>query len=50
MFTEILEYANALRPLAKGQEQFAGFPHLLAYKLLHSRQLLELGYVDLAKR
>lgn len=41
--TEIVEFALSLAPTPKGVEQFAGLPHLQAFKLLHAYQLAEAG-------
>ena len=47
IMTEILEFAQSLVPVTKGQEHYGGIPHLQAYRLLHAYQLAELG--DLAR-
>ncbi|QRW27676.1 COPII coat assembly protein Sec-16 [Rhizoctonia solani] len=50
IFTEIAEYAYSLVPTVKGQEAYAGLPHLQAYKLLRAAKLAEMGHVALASR
>ena len=50
IFSEVVEYALSLTPPAKGQEPFAGLPHLQPYRLLRASYLAELGHVALAKR
>ena len=48
--TEIAEYAFSLRPATKGQEPFAGFPHLIVYRFIRACQLAEMGHISLARR
>ncbi|KAG8683021.1 Protein transport protein Sec16A, partial [Ceratobasidium sp. 394] len=50
IFTEIAEYAHSLLPTVKGQEAYAGIPHLQAYKLIRAARLAEMGYLSLATR
>lgn len=50
IFTEAIEYALSLIPVLKGQEPFAGFPHLQPYKLLHALILVETGETAKAQR
>lgn len=50
VLSEILEFGLSLAPVAKGQETFAGLPHLQAYRLLRAVSLTEVGYVPLAER
>ncbi|CAE6420436.1 unnamed protein product [Rhizoctonia solani] len=50
IFTEIAEYAYSLVPTVKGQDVYAGLPHLQAYKLLRAAKLAEMGHVTLASR
>ncbi|CAE6457434.1 unnamed protein product, partial [Rhizoctonia solani] len=50
IFTEIAEYAYSLVPTVKGQDAYAGLPHLQAYKLLRAAKLAEMGHVALALR
>ncbi|CEL51590.1 COPII coat assembly protein sec-16 OS=Neurospora crassa (strain ATCC 24698 / 74-OR23-1A / CBS 708,71 / DSM 1257 / FGSC 987) GN=sec-16 PE=3 SV=1 [Rhizoctonia solani AG-1 IB] len=50
IFTEIAEYAYSLAPTVKGQDAYAGLPHLQAYKLLRAAKLAEMGHVALASR
>lgn len=50
VFSEILEFALSLHAPAKGQDPFAGFAHLQAYRFIRALQLAELGYVASAKR
>lgn len=49
-FSEILEYAMSLVPLAKGQEPFSGVVHMQPYRLLHASSLAEMGYIQEANR
>lgn len=49
IFSEIVEFALSLSP-AKGQETFAGLPHLQAYKLIRAAYLAEMGHVEAANR
>ncbi|KAG8717514.1 hypothetical protein FRC09_014145 [Ceratobasidium sp. 395] len=50
VFTEIAEYAHSLLPTVKGQEAYAGIPHLQAYKLIRAARLTEMGHLSLATR
>ncbi|CAO1624167.1 unnamed protein product [Jaminaea pallidilutea] len=50
ILSEIHEFSHALVPAAKGQEPFAGFPHLQAYRLIHAWQLAEIGETKRAQR
>jgi hypothetical protein len=50
LFTEVLEFALSLVPTVKGQESFAGLPHLQAYRLIRATQLAEMGHVVSANR
>ncbi|CAE6505820.1 unnamed protein product [Rhizoctonia solani] len=50
IFTEIAEYAYSLVPTVKGQDAYAGLPHLQAYKLIRAAKLAEMGHVALASR
>ncbi|QRV85774.1 COPII coat assembly protein Sec-16 [Ceratobasidium sp. AG-Ba] len=50
IFTEIAEYAHSLVPTAKGQEAYAGIPHLQAYKLIRAARLAEMGHLTLSTR
>ncbi|CAE6525396.1 unnamed protein product [Rhizoctonia solani] len=50
IFTEIAEYAYSLAPTVKGQDAYAGLPHLQAYKLIRASKLAEMGHVALASR
>ncbi|EPQ58106.1 hypothetical protein GLOTRDRAFT_56722 [Gloeophyllum trabeum ATCC 11539] len=50
IFSEIAEFALSLAPTTKGQETFAGLPHLQAYRLIRAATLAELGHVQLANR
>lgn len=50
IFSEIVEFALGLHAPLKGQEPFAGFPHLQAYRLVHALRLAEMGHMPLAKR
>ncbi|KAJ1309534.1 hypothetical protein OPQ81_006307 [Rhizoctonia solani] len=50
IFTEIAEYAYSLVPTVKGQEAYAGLPHLQAYKLIRAAKLAEMGHIALASR
>ncbi|KAG9103408.1 Dcp1p-Dcp2p decapping enzyme complex alpha subunit, partial [Ceratobasidium sp. 392] len=43
-------YAHSLLPTVKGQEAYAGIPHLQAYKLLRAARLAEMGHLSLATR
>ncbi|GAA6060928.1 hypothetical protein JCM10212_003836 [Sporobolomyces blumeae] len=46
--TELVEFGCSLAPTVKGQEAFAGFPHLQAYRLLHAAALADGGNVPQA--
>lgn len=50
MLTELVEFAFSLTPLVKGQEPFAGFPHLQAFRLQHATQLADAGQILQAQR
>ncbi|KAI0362216.1 hypothetical protein OH77DRAFT_1507802 [Trametes cingulata] len=50
IFSEIAEFAMSLATPAKGQEAFAGLPHLQPYRLLRAATLAEMGHVQLANR
>ena len=50
IFSEIVEFAMSLATPAKGQEPFAGLPHLQPYRLIRAACLAELGHVQLANR
>lgn len=50
IFTEILEFALSLTPVAKGQDTFGGVAHLQPYRLIRAAQLAETGHVSLALR
>lgn len=50
MLTELVEFAFSLAPAVKGQEQFAGFPHLQAFRLFHATQLADAGHVSQAQK
>ncbi|KAG8746947.1 Protein transport protein Sec16A [Ceratobasidium sp. 414] len=50
IFTEIAEYAHSLPQAVKGQEAYAGVPHLQAYKLIRAARLTEMGHLSLATR
>lgn len=50
MLTELVEFAFSLTTLVKGQEPFAGFPHLQAFRLYHANQLVDAGLVSQAQR
>lgn len=50
IFSEIVEFALSLTPPTKGQETFAGIPHLQPYRLVRATCLAELGHIDLANR
>ncbi|KAI0374994.1 hypothetical protein BV20DRAFT_1041167 [Pilatotrama ljubarskyi] len=50
IFSEIAEFAMSLASPAKGQEAFAGLPHLQPYRLLRAATLAEMGHVQLANR
>jgi hypothetical protein len=50
IFTEIAEYAHSLTPTVKGQDAYAGVPHLQAYKLVRATRLTEMGHLSLATR
>ncbi|KAH9926213.1 Sec23-binding domain of Sec16-domain-containing protein [Fomitopsis serialis] len=50
IFSEVAEFAMSLTTPAKGQEAFAGLPHLQPYRLIRAANLAELGHVQLANR
>ncbi|KAI9070392.1 hypothetical protein FKP32DRAFT_1639839 [Trametes sanguinea] len=50
IFSEIAEFAMSLATPAKGQEAFAGLPHLQPYRLLRAAYLAEMGHVQAANR
>ncbi|KAI0665169.1 Sec23-binding domain of Sec16-domain-containing protein [Cubamyces menziesii] len=50
ILSEIAEFAMSLATPAKGQEPFAGLPHLQPYRLLRATCLAEIGHVQLANR
>lgn len=50
LFSEIVEFALSLTPQTKGQEAFAGLPHLQAYRLIRATSLAEMGHDQLANR
>ncbi|KAN0061669.1 hypothetical protein ACQY0O_005660 [Thecaphora frezii] len=50
ILSEILEFAQSLAPIAKGQEPFSGIPHLQAYRLIHAYRLAELGDLQRAQK
>ncbi|RDX56664.1 hypothetical protein OH76DRAFT_1426347 [Lentinus brumalis] len=50
IFSEIAEFAMGLAMPTKGQEPFAGLPHLQPYRLIRAACLAELGNVQLANR
>ena len=50
IFSEIVEFALSLSPAGKGQEAFAGLPHLQAFKFFRAVSLAEVGEVQLANR
>jgi hypothetical protein len=50
MLTELVEFAFSLTPVVKGQEVFAGFPHLQAFKLYHANQLVDAGLISQAQK
>ncbi|EPQ28504.1 uncharacterized protein PFL1_03807 [Pseudozyma flocculosa PF-1] len=50
ILTEILEFAQSLMPITKGQDAYAGIPHLQAYRLVHAYRLAELGDVQRAQK
>ncbi|KAI0720998.1 Sec23-binding domain of Sec16-domain-containing protein [Cerioporus squamosus] len=50
IFSEIAEFAMSLATPTKGQEPFAGLPHLQPYRLIRAACLAELGNVQLANR
>lgn len=50
IFTEIVEFALSLVPVAKGQDPFGGLPHLQAYRLIRAVSLVEVGDVAGANR
>ncbi|OSC99056.1 hypothetical protein PYCCODRAFT_1438667 [Trametes coccinea BRFM310] len=50
IFSEIAEFAMSLATPAKGQDAFAGLPHLQPYRLLRASYLAEMGHVQAANR
>jgi hypothetical protein len=48
--TELVEFAVSLIPTVKGQEPFAGFPHLQAFRLYHGSVLADQGNVAQASK
>lgn len=50
IFSEILEFALSLAPVAKGQEPFNGISHLQIYRLVRATHLAEMGDIQLANR
>lgn len=50
IFSEVYEFALSLSAPVKGQDAFAGVPHLQPYRLIRAAYLAELGYMDLANR
>lgn len=50
MLTELVEFALSLAPAVKGQEPFAGFPHLQAFRLYHAGHLADAGQVSQAQK
>ncbi|GAA6008207.1 hypothetical protein JCM11491_001929 [Sporobolomyces phaffii] len=46
--TELIEFGCSLTPTVKGQEPFAGFPHLQAFRLVHASVLAESGNIPQA--
>ena len=50
IFSEIVEFALSLSPTAKGQDTFAGLPHLQAYRFIRAVSLAEVGEIQLANR
>ncbi|PFH54340.1 hypothetical protein AMATHDRAFT_44853 [Amanita thiersii Skay4041] len=50
IFSEIVEFALSLAATGKGQEPFAGLPHLQAYRFIRAICLAELGEIQLANR
>ncbi|KAM6500508.1 Sec23-binding domain of Sec16 domain containing protein [Amanita muscaria] len=50
IFSEIVEFALSLSPITKGQEAFAGLPHLQAYRFIRAVSLAEIGEIQLANR
>ena len=50
IFSEVVEFALSLATPVKGQEAFAGIPHLQPYRLIRAAYLAELGHMDLANR
>jgi hypothetical protein len=44
VLTEVIEFAFSLVPVPKGQEAYIGLPHLQAYRVLHARQLADMGF------
>ena len=50
IFSEIVEFALSLSPPGKGQDAFAGLPHLQAFKFFRAVTLAEVGEMQLANR
>jgi hypothetical protein len=50
ILSEVLEFALSLASVPKGQEHFAGLPHLQAYKLVRAWSLSEVGHMSVSKR
>ncbi|KAF9053706.1 hypothetical protein BDZ89DRAFT_1205142 [Hymenopellis radicata] len=50
ILTEVIEFALSLATLPKGQEPFAGLPHLQAYRFIRAVTLIELGYISETSR
>ena len=50
IFSEVVEFALSLATPAKGQEAFAGLPHLQPYRLIRAASLAEMGHVQIAAR
>ncbi|KAH9842630.1 Sec23-binding domain of Sec16-domain-containing protein [Rhodofomes roseus] len=50
IFSEVAEFALSLTPPAKGQDAFAGLPHLQPYRLIRAASLAEMGHMQLANR
>lgn len=50
IFSEIAEYAHSLIPTIKGQDAYAGQPHLQAYKLMRAARFAEMGRLTMATR
>ncbi|KAH9951938.1 Sec23-binding domain of Sec16-domain-containing protein [Amylocystis lapponica] len=50
ILSEIAEFALSLATPAKGQDAFAGLPHLQPYRLIRAAWLAEMGHMQLANR